>query len=368
MAPGVTSAPDASAVPESTGRDRDAARRPSVVTVAIPTHNRLEYLRQAVRSVTEQSYQYFEVVILDNASTDGTEEAFREQADPRVRYVRHSRNIGANANFAAAYAVGSGDYVVRLDSDDLLLPGYLETCVRVLDGDTSLIAVCPGIEFVDAEGMRATDPWPAAAAGQQRLDAGSLLADVAQLDAPLRYFNGIMLRRALAVRSGVTYPVDFPYQAGSDVLYFVELNTHGPFLALAAPLFAWRHHSGNTFAGADSFILRQILGELALRCGRLMPRSMASAFLADLQVYLRRHMMTAQADGAVGRRTYAFSPEEALTLEKWFTSRIAEEGLGPTPAGSMRGPLDMALTLAYAHRVWFRLARAASAMSRKHAR
>ena len=63
------------------------------VTVCLPTYNRAHYLREAIESVLSQTFQDFELLICDNASTDETSEVVKSFRDARIRYVRHSRNI-----------------------------------------------------------------------------------------------------------------------------------------------------------------------------------------------------------------------------------------------------------------------------------
>jgi hypothetical protein len=105
-----------------------------VVSVGIPTFNRVEMLQRALRSVLEQTYQSIEVVISDNASDDGTETFCRVLAarDQRVRYIRQQSNIGQFANFNRLFAELRSPYAMVLADDDWLEPAYVERCLRAL--------------------------------------------------------------------------------------------------------------------------------------------------------------------------------------------------------------------------------------------
>jgi len=109
-------------------------------TVAIPTFNRLDTLPRAVASALAQDYTGLELVICDNASTDGTEEYCRTLAagDGRVRYVRHAENIGPLRNFEAALAAASGEYFMWLADDDWLDENYLTECISALERGAEL--------------------------------------------------------------------------------------------------------------------------------------------------------------------------------------------------------------------------------------
>jgi glycosyltransferase involved in cell wall biosynthesis len=98
-----------------------------VISVVIPTFNRVEMLRRCVDSVLVERRVPIEVHIFDNASTDGTAEwvASLMAEEPRVHYVRQAENIGVLANYAAATASVKSDLFVPLADDDWLLPDFL---------------------------------------------------------------------------------------------------------------------------------------------------------------------------------------------------------------------------------------------------
>jgi glycosyltransferase involved in cell wall biosynthesis len=117
--------------PLSTSQPTRGAR----VSVGIPVYNGERYLREAIDSVLSQTLTDFEVVISDNASTDATESICREYAagDPRVRYIRQDRNVGAEKNFHIVLAESRGDYFTWLAHDDFLYPEFLEKLAGYLD-------------------------------------------------------------------------------------------------------------------------------------------------------------------------------------------------------------------------------------------
>ena len=74
------------------------------ITAFIVTYNRVEYLKKAIDSVLNQTCRDFELIILDNCSTDGTEEYVKSLNDDRITYIRHEKNIGGGGNIAYAFA------------------------------------------------------------------------------------------------------------------------------------------------------------------------------------------------------------------------------------------------------------------------
>ncbi len=118
-----------------------------LVTIGIPTYNRVALLRRAVASALGQDHPTIEVVISDNASSDGTARFCRQLADtdPRVRYLRQTENLGATRNFRAVLGAARGDYFMWLGDDDVLAANYVSECVNALHADpgTALVAGRP---------------------------------------------------------------------------------------------------------------------------------------------------------------------------------------------------------------------------------
>jgi SAM-dependent methyltransferase len=125
------------------------------VSIGIPVHNGEQYLPECLASVQSQDYDDIEVVISDNASTDGTEELCRAlaAADPRVRYHRQDRNMGAAYNYNTCFLLSRGELFAWLAHDDLRAPTFISQCVATIDDcPPSVVLVYPRSEFIDADG------------------------------------------------------------------------------------------------------------------------------------------------------------------------------------------------------------------------
>ncbi len=131
------------------------------VTVYIPAYNHERFVGGAIRSVLAQTFADFELLVVDDASTDGTLAEIRRFDDPRLKVfaMPHNRGASANANFCIAQA--KGDYVTPLGSDDFIHPDKLRRQVEFLDGHPELLAVTAQPVFVDEEGRerRAGHPF-----------------------------------------------------------------------------------------------------------------------------------------------------------------------------------------------------------------
>jgi glycosyl transferase family 2 len=120
----------------------DGKKGPAL-SVLIPTYQRREYVCRAVRSVFAQRYQDWELIVVDDGSTDGTRQAL-QAAGPRLRYV-WQENRGVSAARNAGLRLARGEIVAFLDSDDRWLPDHLETVVAMLERypEVVLASTCP---------------------------------------------------------------------------------------------------------------------------------------------------------------------------------------------------------------------------------
>ncbi len=122
------------------------------ISVCIPTRNRAAILRLCIDSVLAQTMTDWEMIISDNASSDNTPEVIASYHDPRIRAIRHPENIGMGKNFNAVIQSATGDYVIMLMDDDVLLPEFLTEQSKVLDEQTNVAFTCTDYEVIDAEG------------------------------------------------------------------------------------------------------------------------------------------------------------------------------------------------------------------------
>lgn len=97
-----------------------------LATIAIPTYNREKYIKQSINSVLDQTYKNFELLILDNCSTDNTGKIVKNISDIRIRYLKNERNIGMINNWNKCVELAEGDYLIILGDDDKLYPEFLE--------------------------------------------------------------------------------------------------------------------------------------------------------------------------------------------------------------------------------------------------
>jgi glycosyltransferase involved in cell wall biosynthesis len=119
-------------------------------------YNGEEYLAESLDALLGQTYEDFELIISDNASTDGTEEICRKYAakDSRIRYVRQPKNIGATPNHNYVFAESRGELFKWASHDDLYGRDLLRRCVEALDERPDVILAHSDQAIIDGDGHR----------------------------------------------------------------------------------------------------------------------------------------------------------------------------------------------------------------------
>jgi glycosyltransferase involved in cell wall biosynthesis len=124
------------------------------VSLALPVYNGEQLISEAIRSILAQDFRDFELIITDNASTDGTERICREFAasERRIQYIRNDGNLGASPNFNKSFELSSGKYFKWCAHDDYLSSNYVGRCVSVLETNRDAVLAYGTTQNIDRAG------------------------------------------------------------------------------------------------------------------------------------------------------------------------------------------------------------------------
>lgn len=106
------------------------------LSVCIPVYNGAEFIKETIDSVLSQSFKDFEIIVVDNQSTDNTVAVVKSYSDPRIKLFINETNIGMIPNWNKAMEYSSGKYIKILPADDFIYPGCLEKQVSIMEADT----------------------------------------------------------------------------------------------------------------------------------------------------------------------------------------------------------------------------------------
>ena len=197
------------------------------VAVVLPVRNGEQYLRQAIDSMLGQSFRDFELVVVDDGSTDGSVAVATAVEDPRLRLVRQEP-LGLVEALRRGLAETTAPLVARMDADDLSLPTRLERQVDSLAGDVALVGC--GFEAIDEEG-RVTGSW------LLPVDDGALRRRLL-LRNPFAHGSVVFRRDAVAQAGG--YRAD--YGANEDYDLWRRVAREGRLAARPEVLYRYREH------------------------------------------------------------------------------------------------------------------------------
>lgn len=123
------------------------------VTVLMSVYNGEKYLREAIDSILGQTFKDFEFLIIDDGSTDGSAAIIGSYSDPRIRLIRNVKNIGLTRSLNKGLKLAKGQYIARMDADDISLPERLEKEVAIAGAYPEITVVTTGFaNFVNSFG------------------------------------------------------------------------------------------------------------------------------------------------------------------------------------------------------------------------
>jgi glycosyltransferase involved in cell wall biosynthesis len=223
------------------------------VTVLIPTYDHGRYIGDAIRSIQAQTFQDFEVVVIDDGSTDETQDVLAAFDDPRLQVVRIP-NSGVAVARNTGLQMARGEYIAQLDADDRWRPTMLEKTVAVLDGEPEVCAVFT--DFIRFDETRewshtqfafipelATLPTRPSSTGPGRVFLGDAFLTALNLSQYPAYLQATLLRadrvRDIRCPPGVVQ--------SEDLFYMLKVYQRGQAAFIPEPLVEVRRHSSNSY-------------------------------------------------------------------------------------------------------------------------
>lgn len=250
------------------------------VTIGLPVYNGVKYVGKAISSILSQDFTDFELLIADNASTDGTTEVCYdfERIDDRVTVLPSDVNRGAAWNFNRLVRVARGRYFKWAAFDDLHGSTYLSRTVEVLDSDESVVLCHAQTLDIDADGQvyKVWQPEPRA----EQQDPIERFADVMEYEHQCFQAFALIRSKALCATGLIGA------YSSSDRTLLAELSLHGRFHEVDEPLFLHREHEGRSirlypsdkgraewFDTADRSVVTFPFGRLAMEFHRASLRA-----------------------------------------------------------------------------------------------
>ncbi len=215
-----------------------------LVSVVIPVYNGERYLAASLESVLKQTYQHFEVIVVDDGSTDGSR-ALLATYEPRVRVIAQ-RNSGVSAARNLAAASAQGELIAFLDADDLWDDGKLAAMVDLMQAHPRCLAAYHSVRLIDAAGTITL----ASDAEDNRWMSGDVLLGLVLG----RTSNCFSPSQAIVRRGAFISAGGFPLgiRQAEDYGLWLKLAAKGPILYLCAILGSYRRHAASVSIEANN--------------------------------------------------------------------------------------------------------------------
>lgn len=217
-----------------------------LVSVVIPTYNRSGYVVEALDSVLRQTYPDYEVIVVDDGSTDGTHEALKPYRD-RIRYVRQE-NLGEGAARNLGVSHARGEYVAFLDSDDMWEPEFLAATMEAFKRFPEARMVTTNFKMINAEGETI-----AAKIGKR--SPNSFFTTTSLLDEDWRTIGMPVAHRESLMSVGKFKE----WKVGADMNMWLRFSLHFPIAHVPLCLQIHRCHKGSNAEDRTAFVEQDIL-------------------------------------------------------------------------------------------------------------
>ena len=228
------------------------------VSVVVPVYNKAPYLKEAFDSIFSQTFHDMEVIAVDDRSTDDSLSVLRSFTDPRLRIIALERNLGPAGAVQRGMDAALGEYIVRMDADDLMEPRRVERQVAYMDTDPTVGASGGVVVLFGNDEGRWRFPLTDAACKAQLL-----------FGVPVPQ-GGSILRTSVLRAHDVRYRDEWP-RIGEDWLFWVSLAPHTRFGNIDQEVIRYRRGEQNISHGHDLVAARRPRVPLVLRALGLDP-------------------------------------------------------------------------------------------------
>ena len=214
-----------------------------LVSVVMTSYNHEKYLADAIESVLNQTFSDFELIIVDDASRDNSQEIIREyqQKDRRIRSIFHSENQGISITTNDGFSAAKGDYIAYVQSDDLWVLNKLEKQLKVLETNQDLVVWSDAI-IIDKQGNSSGRLFTEKYHAECKPKSGNLFSSLSDSN----YICGQSMILKTEVAQEIQFDPELVY--ANDYKFMLELARKCDFYFIDEPLVQYRIHGDNSIS------------------------------------------------------------------------------------------------------------------------
>ena len=252
------------------------------VTILMAVYNGEDYLRLAIDSILSQTFKEFELLVIEDGSTDSSPRILASYDDTRIRVLHNERNIGLTASLNVGIREAHGEFIARMDADDICAPDRLEKQVHTMRAAQELVLLGSSYRLIDSDGNSIRTKIKAWDDFQVRW--------VALFRTPVEHSSAI-IRRSVLLENKLFY--DEQYRSAQDYDFWLRLLEYGRGSILRDILLDYRMHGKNITSSPSTNQMSNVhkiaLDNITRRWPELSP------FYDDINILLGMYLMSEQA-------------------------------------------------------------------------
>ena len=198
------------------------------VSVLLPVHNGAKYISDAIESILNQTYENFEFIIVEDASTDESKEIIRSYQDKRIKLVENEINLGQASSMNIGLNISSGKYIARIDQDDISLPTRLQKQVEFMENNIEVGVCGTWMEYIGK------------LSGILRLETEDSAIKIKLLRDTELSHPTVMIRKSILNEHSLRY--DSSFSPAEDYCLWTQLSKHCKLGNIGEVLIQYRIH------------------------------------------------------------------------------------------------------------------------------
>jgi glycosyltransferase involved in cell wall biosynthesis len=200
-----------------------------LVSVLMPVYNGEQYLRPAIDSILEQTFTDFEFIIINDGSTDSTEQIILSYSDQRIRYIRNEKNLKLIATLNKGLDLCTGKYIARMDADDISAPERFATQVKFMEANPEY-----GLCGTDIEVMGGIQSWV-------QIGDNDFIRFCLLFHNPFCHPT-VFMRTSIIRENKIYYPAEYIH--AEEYMLWPQILDHAKCINLEERLLKYRFHDG----------------------------------------------------------------------------------------------------------------------------
>lgn len=208
---------------------------PPLISVILPVYNGAKFLVEAINSILEQTFTDFEFIIINDGSTDDSENIILSYNDSRINYIKKN-NTGISDTLVQGIQISKGKYIARMDADDIAFPTRFLKQVTFLEKNKEYILVASAVHYIDDGGkfVGRSIPYMSDSLIKYNLRFGSVIA----------HPSVMFLKEAYLKTHGYNKEIKGMFE---DYLLWLEMSKYGKFYNFHSPLIAYRINNSSWY-------------------------------------------------------------------------------------------------------------------------